>query len=89
MDEGYLDYGYPHTNLSPPLAELILDVFKPKFWLEVGSMIGGFAICVADVVKTERMQTEIVCIDPFCGDVNLFKLVDNVLLCDGHWMLVK
>lgn len=35
-------------------------------------MVGGSAIRVADIVKAQSAATEIVCIDPFTGDVNMW-----------------
>lgn len=35
-------------------------------------MLGGSAIITADVIKKLGVSTEICCIDPFCGDVNMW-----------------
>ena len=71
-DASYRDSGYPHTNLIPRVVESVLDVVKPNFWFELGSMLGGSAIRVADAVKARRGSTQIVCVDPFTGDVNMW-----------------
>jgi predicted O-methyltransferase YrrM len=71
-DERFVDDGYPHTNLRPELVRSVLDTFQPKFWLEFGSMLGGSAILAANVIKAKKVPTEIVCIDPFTGDVNMW-----------------
>ena len=71
-DIRYRDDGYPHTNLIPDVVRSVLDIVKPRFWLELGSMLGGSAIRVADVVKSQSAPTEIVCVDPFTGDVNMW-----------------
>jgi predicted O-methyltransferase YrrM len=68
----YVDNGYPHTNAIPEIISAILDIHQPQFWLELGSMIGGSAILVAGIVKTKEAATEIICIDPFTGDVNMW-----------------
>jgi cephalosporin hydroxylase len=71
-DMRYRDNGYPYTNLIPDVVTSVLAAVRPRFWLEVGSMVGGSAIRVADVVKSQGAATEIVCIDPFTGDVNMW-----------------
>ncbi len=43
-DERYVDKGYPHTNLQGGLVRSVIDVAQPRFWLELGSMLGGSAI---------------------------------------------
>jgi hypothetical protein len=71
-DARYIDKGYPHTNLIPDVVASVLDIVRPHFWLELGSMLGGSAIRVAEIVKRKQIDTEIVCIDPFTGDVNMW-----------------
>lgn len=71
-DMTFRDDGYPHTNLIPDVIESILDFVPTKFWLELGSMVGGSAIRVAEVAKARGGATEIVCVDPFTGDVNMW-----------------
>lgn len=66
------DDGYPHTNLVPEVIESILDLVRPAFWLEIGSMLGGSAIRTAQLIKSRGLRTGLVCIDPFCGDVNMW-----------------
>jgi Methyltransferase domain len=66
----WIDTGYPFTNLRPDVIEAVLTQTAPSFWLEVGSMVGGSVIRTADILHTRHMPTEIVCIDPFCGDIN-------------------
>lgn len=69
-----IDSGYPHTNFDlPPVISFLLDVVKPMFWLEVGTMLGGSAILTAEAVKQRpQLLTSVICIDPFCGDVNMW-----------------
>ena len=63
----YIDKGYPHTHINSTLVKAILKYVKPKFWLEVGSMLGGSAILTANVIKELNMNTSLVCVDPFTG----------------------
>ncbi len=65
----YIDNGYPHTFILADVIKTVLQSVKPKFWLEVGSMVGGSAIKTAIEIEKLSMPTEIVCIDPFCADV--------------------
>lgn len=68
----HLDRNYPHTNIRPALVDKILEKFHPTFWLELGSFVGGSAIVAANCAKKAQMATQIVCMDPFCGDVNMW-----------------
>jgi cephalosporin hydroxylase len=68
----YMDFGYAHTNIAPELIDSTLRIIRPTFWLEIGSMVGGSAIRTAEAIKRASMPTQIVCIDPFCGDVNMW-----------------
>jgi tetratricopeptide (TPR) repeat protein len=71
-DLQYVDAGDPQTSLRPELIESILDAVRPRFWLELGSMLGASAIRTAEIIKAQMAPTEIVCIDPFTGDVNMW-----------------
>jgi hypothetical protein len=66
------DKNYPHTNILDVVIDRVLTHRKPKFWLEVGTMLGGSAIKVAHRIKALGLDTQIVCIDPFTGDVNMW-----------------
>jgi len=72
VQPAFVDDSYPHTFLPEELIDAVLDIEKPSFWLEIGSMIGNSAIRVADAIKKTGRETEVVCIDPFCGDVNFW-----------------
>lgn len=72
------DNGYPHTNILDELVDAILIEFKPEFWLEIGSMLGNSAIRVASAVKSNRLNTSIICLDPFTGDVNMWAWEKNL-----------
>lgn len=68
----YVDGAYPHSNLRPDLVDMALAHVKPKFWLEVGSFIGNSAIKTAQRIKEKNLDTSVVCLDPFTGDVNMW-----------------
>lgn len=87
-DLNFVDTGYPHTNLAHDLIETVLDVVQPKFWLEIGSMLGGSAIRTADVVKNKSAATQIVCIDPFTGDVNMWDW-ERSTKAENHWRFLR
>jgi hypothetical protein len=84
----YKDDGYPHTNLTHDMAEAVLDVCKPRFWLEIGSMLGGSIIRTVQVIKKLNMSTQICCIDPFCGDVNMWAWERKHTL-NGYWRFLR
>lgn len=88
VDPEKADGGYPHTNLKRDLVESVLSVIKPTFWLELGSMLGGSAIRAADTVKAMKMQTEIICIDPFTGDVNMWAW-ERGKKSTGAWQFLR
>lgn len=67
-----VDTGYPHTHLVPAIVAFLLGELRPKFWLEVGSMLGGSLIRTAQTIDRLQMDTEIVAVDPFTGDVNMW-----------------
>lgn len=72
-DLAYVDTGYPHTNL---VSEFISHLFKmkaPVFVLECGSMLGGSAILMGNLLKQLENDASIVCVDPFTGDVNMWE----------------
>lgn len=71
-DRSYVDHSFPFTNLTEGLIDRFLDECSPKLWVEVGTMHGGSAIRVADCIKRKGLSTEIVCIDSFTGDVNMW-----------------
>ena len=87
-DERYVDAGYPNTNLRPELIESILDAVRPQFWLELGSMLGGSAIRTASIIKAQMAPTEIVCIDPFTGDANMWAL-EQPKKQSGEWQFLR
>jgi predicted O-methyltransferase YrrM len=84
----FIDQGYPHTFIDPALVSAILGVTDCKFWLEIGSMIGGSAIVTAEVIKEKGMDTNVVCIDPFTGDAYMWK-ANAEILRNGGWSFLQ
>jgi len=66
-DASYVDTGYPHTNIVPELLSAVFTILPPRYIVECGSMLGGSAIKMA-----QATDADIVCIDPFTGDVNMW-----------------
>ncbi|MES2019757.1 MAG: tetratricopeptide repeat protein [Pseudomonadota bacterium] len=87
-DPRHEDTGYPHTNLVSDIVESVLDVVRPSFWLELGSMLGGSAIRLADTVKRNGLDVDIVCVDPFTGDVNMWAW-EQPKRQQGHWQFLR
>lgn len=87
-DLGFVDRGYPSTNIQHDLVEAILSDLRPQFWLELGTMLGGSAIVTARSVKDLGLDTTICCIDPFCGDVNMWAW-ERELHEKGEWRYLK
>ncbi|HWB50680.1 MAG TPA: TauD/TfdA family dioxygenase [Stellaceae bacterium] len=87
-DIKFADFNYPHTNLKVDLVASIIGAANPKFWLEIGSMLGGSAIRTAEVVKKMKARTGIVCIDPFTGDVNMWAW-EREKKISGDWQFLK
>ena len=72
-EEKYIDNGYPHTNISTELLQILFTNCEPTYVVECGSMLGGSAIRMAETLKQNNNPTEIICIDPFTGDVNMWE----------------
>jgi predicted O-methyltransferase YrrM len=87
-DQGQVDTGYPNTNIQPDLVEGILSELQPGFWLELGTMLGGSAIETARCVKQLGLNTSIVCVDPFTGDVNMWAW-EKALREKGEWQYLR
>jgi predicted O-methyltransferase YrrM len=71
-EEKYIDHGYPHTNILADLLELLFKTIDPVYIVASGSMVGGSAIRMA-----QTSEAQIVCIDPFTGDVNMWDWERN------------
>ena len=69
-DLGYVDNEYPHTNIDSKLLETLFSIIEPNYIVECGSMLGGSAIRMAKVLNG---KSDIICIDPFTGDVNMWN----------------
>jgi len=73
----YIDNRYPHTSIIPDLLTVLFNNNEPTYIVECGSMIGGSAIKMAQVLKQYNKRNEIICIDPFTGDVNMWDWEKN------------
>ncbi len=82
------DWGYPHTNIRPEIIRAILKLVRPSFWLEAGSMLGNSAIRTADAVKELGLDTTILCVDPFTGDVNMWAW-EREIRAKGQWSFLQ
>ncbi len=76
-EEKYIDNGYPHTNILYDLLQILFTNIEPNYIVECGSMLGGSAIRMAETLKNNNKSTEIICIDPFTGDVNMWDWERN------------
>lgn len=83
-EEKYVDNGYPHTNILYDLLQILFSNIEPSYIVECGSMLGGSAIRMAEVIKNNNKNTEIICIDPFTGDVNMWDWERN-----GGWKFLR
>jgi len=76
-DKKYIDNGYPHTNILYDLLQILFTNIEPTYIVECGSMVGGSAIRMAETLRNNNKLTEIICIDPFTGDVNMWDWERN------------
>jgi hypothetical protein len=76
-EEKYIDNGYPHTNILYDLLQILFTNITPNYIVECGSMLGGSAIRIAETLKNNNQDAEIICIDPFTGDVNMWDWEKN------------
>jgi len=88
-EEKYIDNGYPHTNILYDLLKILFTNIEPTYIVECGSMLGGSAIRMAETLKNNNKSTEIICIDPFTGDVNMWDWEKNGASGDGGWRFLK
>ena len=84
----WIDTGYPHTNLIDSVAEWVLRNANSKLYVEIGSMLGGSAIKTAQIIKRLGIDTTVLCIDPFTGDVNMWAWEKN-LTVSSEWRFLK
>lgn len=71
-DAKYIDNGYPHTNIVPDLLSMLFTTIPPIYIVECGSMLGGSAIRMAETLTSIQCNSDIICVDPFTGDVNMW-----------------
>lgn len=83
-----IDSGYPHSYLTEEILMKIFNLQKPSFIVEIGSMIGGSAITMANSAKKLEEFPSIVCIDPFSGDVNMWAW-EKGLIESQKWRFIK
>ena len=88
-DEKYVDSGYPHTNIIYNLLEILFRNIEPTYIVECGSMLGGSAIMMAKTLKNNNKSSEIICIDPFTGDVNMWDWEKKGGKGNGGWKFLR
>ena len=88
-EEKYVDNGYPHTNILRDLLQILFTNIEPNYVVECGSMLGGSAIRMAETLKNNNKTTEIICIDPFTGDVNMWDWEKNGGTGNGGWRFLR
>jgi hypothetical protein len=88
-EEKYIDNGYPHTNILYDLLEILFTNVEPIYIVECGSMLGGSAIMMAKTLKNNNKSSEIICIDPFTGDVNMWDWEKNGGTGNGGWKFLR
>jgi cephalosporin hydroxylase len=87
-EEKYIDNGYPHTNILYDLLQILFTNIEPNYIVECGSMLGGSAIRMAITLKNNNKTTQIICIDPFTGDVNMWDW-EKENQCNGNWKFLR
>ena len=88
-EEKYIDNGYPHTNITNDLLNVLFTNLEPTYIVECGSMIGGSAIRMATLLKNLQKSIDIICIDPFTGDVNMWDWEKNGGTGQGGWRFLQ
>ena len=88
-EEKYIDNGYPHTNILYDLLQILFTNIEPTYIVEWGSMLGGSAIRMAKTLKNNNKSTEIICVDPFTGDVNMWDWEKNGSTGNGGWRFLR
>ena len=76
-DKKYIDNLYPHTNILYDLLQILFTNIEPTYIVECGSMLGNSAIRMAETLRNNDKSAEIICIDPFTGDVNMWDWERN------------
>jgi hypothetical protein len=88
-EEKYIDNGYPHTNILTDLLKVLFRNIESTYIVECGSMLGGSAIKMAETLNNMNKSTEIICIDPFTGDVNMWDWEKNGGTGKGGWRFLR
>jgi len=88
-EEKYIDNGYPHTKISDDLLQLLFTNLEPNYIVECGSMLGDSAIKMAQILKNNNKTAEIICIDPFTGDVNMWDWEKKGGTGNGGWKFLR
>lgn len=88
-DEKYVDNGYPHTNILYELLQILFTTIEPNYIVECGSMLGGSAIRMAETLKLNNIPAEIICIDPFTGDVNMWDWENSKEKLFNGWKFLR
>ena len=83
-DRRYVDGGYPHTNIVVSLLETLFAKLNPTYIVEFGSMLGGSAMMMAKTLKSLEQTAQLVCVDPFTGDVNMWDWESGAVRT-GRW----
>jgi len=83
-----IDKGYPHTNIKKELLDCLFNHIIPTYIVECGSMCGGSAIIMTETLCKKNLDSEIICIDPFTGDVNMWDWEKNDLE-KNSWRFLK
>eukprot|EP00966_Prymnesium_polylepis_P167286 3867442-Prymnesium_polylepis.1 len=74
---------YPHTHLpealvSAVLRELAAGRDEPMLVVELGSFVGGSASRIARALSAAEVRdAAVLCVDPFCGDANMWSDVNG------------
>lgn len=87
-DRTKADWLYPHTNLVEENVSWVLSGRKDVFWLEIGTMLGGSALVVANTAKKKNINIDLLCIDPFTGDVNMWEW-ESDLYINKQWRFLS
>lgn len=72
-DISYIDHNYPHTNIKRKLLKALFRNMDLTYIVECGSMLGNSAIIMNEELKSINKNIDIICIDPFTGDVNMWE----------------
>jgi len=87
-EQKYIDNGYPHTSILYDLLQILFTNIEPTYIVECGSMLGGSAIRMAETLKNNNKSNQIICIDPFTGDVNMWDWEKNLGM-KNEWRFLR